>query len=94
MKARGKWPAGLKQEHLDAWAASGLSGYEYAKQAGISPGDLYAWRNRMKAQSAIKGMPRGSGISIRLANGASFDAPADASLDVIMALIKALQDPA
>ena len=40
------------QRHVDGWARSGLTGVEYAKRHGVSPGVLYAWKHHLSREAA------------------------------------------
>ena len=40
------------EERIQAWERSGLSGVEFGRRVGVSPGSLYAWKHRLRRKPA------------------------------------------
>ena|SRR5690606_9226861 len=46
------WEARVRE-----WERSGLSGVEFARRMGVSPGVLYAWKHRLRRKPAAAKVP-------------------------------------
>lgn len=82
---------------------SGLSIAEFCSQEGISPASFYAWRRRLRRTDSVGRQSTlfvpvelsapaiaASGIRIELPGGAVLSLPADASLELVTATIRAV----
>lgn len=46
------WAVRIKE-----WERSGLSGVEFGRRMGVSPGVLYAWKHRLRRKPAVAAKP-------------------------------------
>lgn len=80
------------QGHVEGWGRSGLTGLRYSEVHGVSPGSLYAWKNKLSRDreapiarnNLLRGGAEQNATRFVPAKVTGFKAPAEGVLEVLL----------